>query len=129
MTPGSITACPNEEIVILCTVSEVDRNYTRWTVTLEGNNIPPVEFALNALYRHERYVVEAETNIIVEWTSFSPLSSTLMTNVTPALDGAIVECEFTNSMEDSLTISIKGISLAKAISFCTVNSVYPFYQM
>ena len=124
MTPGSITACPNEEIVILCTVSEADRNYTRWTVALEDNNIPPVELSLDALQdRHERYVVETNTTILLEWTSFSPLSSTLMTNVTPALDGAIVECIFSKSM-DSLTITIIGISLAEAMSFCTVIIVY-----
>ena len=130
MTTGSITACPNEEIVILCTVSEADRNYTRWTVTLEDNNIPSLEFSLTALQnRHRRYVVETNTTILLEWTSFSPLSSTLMTNATTALDGTIVECAFTNSMMDSLTVSIIGTSLAKAMSFCTVIIVYVHYIM
>ena len=130
MTPGSITACPNEEIVILCTVSEVDRNYTRWTVTPEDNNIPPLEFFLAALQNiNQRYVIEINATILLEWTSFSPLSSTLTTNTTPVLDGATVECAFTNSMMDSLTITIIGISLAEAMSFCTVNNVYSFYQL
>ena len=133
LTPGSITACPNQEIVIYCvyTVSEADRNYTRWTVTPEDNNSPPVELSLTALQNiNQRYVVEAETTILVEWTSFSPLSSTLTTNATPALDGAIVNCIFSNSMRDSLTISIIGISLAEAMSFCTVNSVISIiYQL
>ena len=75
------------------------------------------------MYGYTKLVVQAKT----EWTSFSPLSSTRVTNATPALDGAIVECTFTNSMMDILTISIKGISLAEAISFCTINNVCPLY--
>ena len=86
LTPSSVNVCPGELVTVKCTLPEADMNYTRWTISPESSVNEQVQLILDEINNiSQHFVYTYQTKIRVEWTSFSPLCSTFMTNATQHL--------------------------------------------
>ena len=132
LTPSSVNVCPGELVTVKCTLPEADTSYTRWTVLPKSSLYEQVDLILNEINNiSQRFVYSYETNFRVEWTSFSPLCSTFMTNATASLDGVIVKCSYTPSITKASTITVRGNRNFYHYFYCFcifVNSLYPLNQ-
>ena len=111
LTPGSVNVCQGELVAVKCNISDAELIYTRWTISLESTLYEEVVMTLSEIVNiSQRFAYTPLTNFRAEWTSFSPLCSTFMTNATAVLDEATVKCSYL-SVTKSLTITIRGINL------------------
>ena len=111
LTPSSVNVCPGELVAVKCTISDAELTYTRWTISLKSTLHEEWILTLSDIMNISQAIdYTSLTNFRAEWTSFSPLCSTFMTNATAALVGAIVKCSHTSSVTKSLTITTRGIN-------------------
>ena len=112
LTPGSISACPGDEIVVTCSESESETiangNRLRWEITLREKTVPMIELTLSD-HTNDNRRQEAGVKFYSKLTSYSPLIATLWTTAHPALDGAIVTCTTSITMEASLVIEVTDL--------------------
>ena len=122
LSSSSISTCLGEDIVIKCTESEEVVRYFRWLVIPEDIQYDTVELVLDTL-RNDTVMTlpEIGTFFYSEWTSFSPLCSTLtITNATLTHhNGATVKCASRSTTQPtaSLIITIEG-EITSSILLC-----------
>ena len=128
LSHSSISTCLGEDIVIKCTESEEVFRYFRWSVIPEEVRYGMAELILSTqLNVSEVLLPRTGNSVYSEWTSFSPLCSTLtITHVTLALDGATVMCSSRSTAQPtaSLIITIEGEITSSSILYAyryTVN--------
>ena len=111
LSHSSVSICLGEDIVIKCTESEEVARYFRWSITLKGTQHNLKELILNTQVNHNEVEFPQIGTFYSEWTSFSPLCSTLtITHATLALNGATVTCSSRSTVQPtaSLIITIEG---------------------
>ena len=106
LTPSEISVCPGDEIVISCHESDTTAYITglQWEVIPENRMLQMLDIMLSIVL-NETQRQEYGLQFYSEFISYSPLVAILRTTAHPVLNGAILMCASTTSM-DSLTISV-----------------------
>ena len=100
LTPSTVlSACPGDEVVINCDVSETTANTRislKWEITPVNTSFGKIELPLTD-HMNNTNRQEGGWEFHAEFTSYSPLSAILTTTAHLALDGATVTCTFPGS--------------------------------
>ena len=98
---SSTLFCPGGEALLICSTNV---EFLIWEVT-----IPGMTGSFSEVYNAPHVIGDArplgsEEEFTLNITATDPLTSTLTTTVTPALDGTVVEC--TSAPTESLTLNL-----------------------
>ena len=118
LSPSTIlSACPGDEVVINCDVTETTIISLQWEITLLKFTASKIYLTLSHLWNNTNQL-ESGLLFYAEWTSYSPLSAILTTAANLSLNGATVRC-VAAGLSSSNPLKIRVTQIGKLIKLIT----------